>query len=139
MLRVIAGFVRGILTLAKPWWAWIGLLVLVNGLVPIFLFASLEAKVVLAAFLLAGGIQMAIFGFLGFVRLLGLGHIIAWIPLLVWIASRLPEIGAASALGRWLLAVLILDGVSLAIDVADVVRYLRGEREPSFTIDRVGG
>lgn len=133
MFKVMVGFTKGMLTLAKPWWAWVGLLATAN-MVGLFFLGSWEARVVLAAFVLAAAIQMAIFRVKGFVRLLGIGHIIPWVPMLVWLIPRLREIGTDSALGKWLLAVIVLDGLSLIIDFVDVGRYLMGDRTPSLTM-----
>ena len=131
MLRLVAGFLRGIGTLAWPWWLWIGLLGLVNFVAPLFFLGSLEAKAVLAAIVVGAVIQMAILARLGFVRLLGLGHILVWVPMLLWLVPRLEGLGAESVFGRWLVAVVALDLASLAIDFVDVGRYLAGDRQPA--------
>ena len=41
------GFLRGLLTLAWPWWIWMGLLVTVNGIVPLAFLGSREARWIL--------------------------------------------------------------------------------------------
>lgn len=135
MIRVALGFARGIQTLHKAWWAWIGLLMLVNLVGPWFFLETTEARVVLAAFLLAVVIQMGLFASRGFVRLLGIGHAIPWLPMLLWLGGRLDQIGTATAFGKWLLAVVLLDGLSLAIDLVDVGRYALGDREPSYRLE----
>ena len=35
----------------------------------------------------------------------------------------------------WLIGLVVLNTASLLIDAADVVRYVRGEREPVLTLD----
>ena len=134
MSKTMIGFFQAIGTLPKPWWAWVGLLMVVNLVAPILFIRTLEAKVVLVAFFLAAGMQMAIFRAKGFVRLLGIGHIIPWLPLLIWLGARLGEIGADTPLGLWILALIVLDGISLVIDFVDVGRYIQGERKPSFVL-----
>lgn len=131
MIRVAASFLRGMGTLAWPWWLWIGLLVVVNAVAPLFFFGSLEARVVLAAILAGAVIQLLIVRRFGFVRLLGVGHIVVWVPMLLWLAPRLANLGAGTVFGRWLFAVVALDLVSLAIDFVDVGRYLTGDRQPA--------
>ncbi len=128
------GFFRGLTTLAKPWWAWIGLLIVANLAGPLVFLGSREAQAVLAAFLLAAGIQMTLFYFKGFVRLLGIGHIIAWVPLLAWLWTRLGALDSGTPFGQWILAVLVLNGISLVIDLVDVVRYAAGERTAALTM-----
>lgn len=136
-MRVFFGFFRGLATLARPWWIWIAALILVNGLVPLLFLRTIEARVVLLSFLLAAGIQMAIFSRLGFVRLLGAGHLTFWIPMLVWLWPRALAAGAASGFGKWLWAVVILDVAASLIDAVDVVRYVLGDRRPSLTMEEV--
>ncbi len=113
-----------------PWPLWIAVMAALNMIGAIYFFTAIEAKVVLAA-IVAGQIVMAsIFSRKGFVRLLGIGHIF-WVPMLPWLAIRLGEIGLNSAFGYWILAVIVVDGLSLVIDAIDVIRYLRGERSPT--------
>lgn len=137
MMKTMIGFFRAIGTLPKPWWVWVGLLMVVNMVAPILFIRTLEAKVVLLTFFLAAGMQMLLFRAKGFVRLLGIGHIIPWLPLLLWLGSRLGEIGIDRPLGLWILALIVLDGISLVIDFVDVGRYILGEREPSFVLQDV--
>lgn len=72
----------------------------------------------------------------GLTRLLGLGHLIPWAPLLVYLVLRLSSDAAGSriapAADPGLFAyVLLLAGVvsvCLAFDLYDVLRWVRGER-----------
>ncbi|MDA1315928.1 MAG: hypothetical protein O2968_21605 [Acidobacteria bacterium] len=54
--------------------------------------------------------------------------------MLTWLLLRLDSISDEPWLHRWVLAVTIVCGVSLVIDTIDVVRYLRGEREPTIVL-----
>ena len=128
-MKAMIGFNKALMSMKMPWPLWLGLLVALNASGAIYFFGAIEAKVVLAAFI-AGMLTMtAIFGAKGFVRLLGIGHIF-WLPLLPWLVTRLESIGLDSPLGYWIVAVIVVDGISLVIDAVDVFRYLRGEREP---------
>ena len=130
MFETVAGFMKAMMTsLAWPWRFWVVALMLVNGVTPFFFLETSEAKGVLAAFMVAAGIQMAIFRSLGFVRLLGIGHIIAWVPLLIWLWGPVTTHGTSSAFGQWLLALFSLNAISLLIDLVDVGRYMSGERD----------
>jgi hypothetical protein len=95
---------------------------------PLFFLGRLEAVVVLVGLMLGGISQMAMFGRLGFVRLLGLGHI-WWIPMLVWLWARADLFAPQGAFGYWLLALFVVNSLSLLIDATDVVRYALGDRE----------
>ena len=130
-MKAMIDFFRTMLTLPKPWVAWVMLLMTANMVVPLFFLGTPEGKVVLGAFMVGAVLQMAIFSAKGFVRLLGIGHI-AWVPMLAWLWTRLDHAPAGSFFSYWLLATIVLVGLSLLIDGVDVVRYLRGERDPQL-------
>jgi len=128
-LRAMFDFLRTMMTFPKPWVVWIMLLMLVNMVIPLFYLGTPEGKVVLGAFVLGALLQTAIFAAKGFVRLLGIGHIV-WVPMVAWLWTRLEVVPASSVFRYWLLATIVLVSLSLLIDAVDVIRYLRGEREP---------
>jgi hypothetical protein len=69
------------------------------------------------------------------VRILGLGHI-PWLFTVPWLWLRLGEMAADGLFFYyWLLAVIILDGISIVIDVIDLIRYGMGERQATVTIE----
>ncbi len=135
MFKVMIGFSKAMLTvLPIPWLIWLGTLLFVNAVVPLFFLGQREAQAVLAATMLAAIIQMVIFKAKGFVRLLGAGHL-PWLPVVLWLASRSGEIGTDTLFGQWILAVIVIDGISLVIDAVDVGRYIAGERTPATTLE----
>ena len=78
--------------------------------------------------LLASMILMTILtGFAGFTRLLGWGHIF-WIPLLIFLWTRLGLVPADDLFGIWLRALMVVNAVSLVFDGIDVFRYQAGDR-----------
>ena len=117
----------------KPWVAWVGLLMAVNMIAPFFFMATIEAKVVLATMIASAVLMMFIFARKGFVRLLGLGHIF-WIPLIFWLWGRGNTGAPVTGFDQWILAVIVMNGVSLVIDAVDVIRYFKGERAPLLTL-----
>ena len=127
-------FMRTMLLMPKPWVAWLGLLMAANFILPLIFITTLEGQVVLATGLISAMIQGRIFQTLGFVRLLGISHS-PWIPLLLWLWSRFEW--DASIFAGWILAVMVLNSLSLIIDAVDVVRYVRGEREPHLKLKEV--
>jgi hypothetical protein len=127
-------FLKAVMMMPKPWLAWIGLLVSANMLVPLYFIQTLEAKVVLVAMLCGVIIMTAIFGAKGFVRLLGIGHI-PWVPMIPWLFTRFDNTSLESFFGYWLAAVIVLNTHSLIIDAMDVVRYIKGERQPILTLN----
>ncbi len=112
--------------------AWISLLLLANMVVPLVLIATIEGQLVLAAAMAGALTQTAIFATKGFVRLLGVGHVF-WVPLIVWLWTRVGGFPPDSPFTVWITSVIVLNGVSLTIDVSDVWRYVAGERRPHLT------
>jgi len=127
-MKTMISFIKTMFALPKPWVAWVMLLVVVNVVISLFYLTTIEAQVVLGAALIGAIIQTAIFSTKGFVRLLGIGHIL-WIPMVFWLWSRIGLAAPASFFQSWLIAVMVLDTISLVIDATDVVRYWNGERD----------
>lgn len=133
-MKVMIEFTKTMLLLPQPWLGWMGLLVAVNMVIPLYYIHTREAKVVLIAAMFGLMIMMAIFGAKGFVRLLGIGHI-AWVPMLPWLWTRLDDTSFGSFFGYWLIAVIVLDSLSLIVDVVDIRRYIKGERTPHLALN----
>jgi len=70
-----------------------------------------------------------LYGQVGYVRLLGLAHLLFWGPVWVWILSRRAAIGTSTRFGQYVHVYLVVAGASLAIDAIDVVRHLLGDGE----------
>ncbi len=134
MFKALIGFNKGILTMAKPWQVWMVLLVLVNLVLPFFFLGNPEAMVVLVGVIASMFIMMTLFARFGFVRLLGLGHI-PWLFTVPWLWLQLGQTIESGPFYYWLLAVVVLDSISLVIDAVDVVRYWKGERTPTVSAD----
>ncbi len=107
--------------------AWVLLLISVNIVAPFFFLEHVEAQAVLAAGALGMVLMTALTARFGFSRIIGLGHI-AWVPLLGFLWSQLPDIPATDAFGIWLRAVIVLDATSLVLDAVDAIRFARGDR-----------
>jgi len=133
-MKIMINFFKALLQMPKPWVAWVMLLMTVNTVVPILFIERLEAQVVLATMMASAALMMFLFAQKGFVRLLGLGHVL-WIPLILWLSARVDFASASTGFEQWLLAVIALNGLSLIIDVADVIRYAKGERTPTLAVD----
>ncbi|HEM48959.1 MAG TPA: hypothetical protein ENO27_01995 [Caldithrix sp.] len=111
------------------WRLWMLLLQIVNLVGPLIFIGHPEAWVVFAGYVFAAVIIVPLHRRLGWVRLLGVGHFL-WFLILPWIAVRYSAETQSGLFGLWLLSVLIVDGISLVIDIVDVLRYLSGERNP---------
>lgn len=126
------GLTKSMLKMPYPWLVWLMLLLAVNLFVPLFFIQTPEAQVTIAAVAAGAIIQSYIHSMLGFVRLLGLGHVF-WAPLVIWLGFRLSVIGLDGSFGIWLASLVLLNTVSLIIDVVDVIRFLSGERLPTVS------
>ncbi|MCH8841131.1 MAG: hypothetical protein IH831_10780 [Planctomycetes bacterium] len=129
------GFIRfnkGVLRMSWPVKIWLLLLVAANAVAPLFFLQRVEAQAVLAAMMIGATLMSLLTARFGFTRILGLGHIF-WIPLVGWLAFRLGQIPADDAFGIWIRGVLLLNAVSLVIDIADVIRYATGDRKELVT------
>ena len=81
--------------------------------------------------LLAAGIFMSwLYDKVGYVRLLGLPHIIFWLPVYVWLLSKYRRGEFSFPFKQYLIVYFVIVGISLVIDVSDVTRYLLGDRQP---------
>ncbi len=113
--------------LAAPWRAWVGALLAANLVAPLFFLETIEARLVLAALFIGAAIQMIIFKRKGWIRLLGLGHVL-WLAMVPWLVMRLDWAALDTPFSQWMLAVIALNAASLVIDIVDVFRYFAGER-----------
>ena len=127
-------FMKSMLKMPTPWLFWVMLLVAVNFVAPLFFIQTLEAKLTIAAMFAGAVIQSWIHSKLGFVRLLGLGHIF-WVPLVIWLGFRLGDVGLDGPFGIWVASLVVLNTASLGIDVVDVARFFLGERSPTVPVD----
>jgi len=129
-MKALVDFLRNIFKMPVNWWPWMAWLPLIN-LASIFFLPRIEAWVVLGTGLLAATIMTVLHARLGYVRLVGIGHFV-WIPMLLWIAVRLDHISEGTLFYGWLLTVIVMDTISVLLDIVDLVRYLRGDRTPRF-------
>ena len=125
------GLMKSILKMPSPWLLWIAAMVTVNLIIPLFYIQTLEAQLTIASIFAGAVTQSYIHSKLGFVRLLGLGHIF-WIPLVIWLGFRLGDIGLDDSFSLWLASLVLINTVSLVIDVMDVIRFIAGERSPTL-------
>jgi hypothetical protein len=122
-------FIQDYRQFSVGWRLWMILLQIVNLIGPLFFIGRLEAWIVLAGYFLAAVVIVRMHRRLGWVRLLGIGHFI-WFPMLPWLGARLAAEMFSGPFAFWLLAVIVVNGISLMIDVIDVLRYIAGDRQP---------
>jgi hypothetical protein len=120
-------FMLGTLRLPLLGQAWLMALMAANMIVPLLYLGRWEARIVLATFMVSFLLMLILTAASGFTRLLGLGHTL-WIPLVIYLVTRLDSVPGGDGYGLWLRAVIVLNSISLVMDVWDVIRYARGER-----------
>ena len=126
MLKAFRDFMRGLFKMPIYAQLWVGLLIIVNGIVPLFFLGRVEAQATLGIFLAGGLLMMALTALSGFSRLLGAGHFL-WFILLGLLWTRLDQIPADDFFGLWIRALMLINAISLIIDVTDIVRYALGD------------
>lgn len=106
---------------------WVYWLMLINTAALLFI-KTREGQVVFGAWV--GNIitMNVLFEIYGWVKLLGLSHLIWWTPLVVYLAMRLPMRSAGSATGAYIRILLITIIISLVFDYYDVYLYLTGKQ-----------
>ena len=126
-MRAFLKFNAGLMRMPVPVRLWLMLLITANMIIPLFFLGRLEAQVVLAALLASMMLMTALTAISGFTRLLGVGHVF-WVPLLWFLWTRLAPTPSDGFFGGWLRILMTINALSLVIDTADVIRYVRGNR-----------
>ena len=115
--------------LPRIWALW---LVATNAAAVVFIDRP-EALVTLAIVGLAVFVQALIYQKLGFVRVLGIAHLM-WIPMLLWFMTRLESAFASDpSFGWWLVSLISTNFISLLVDGMDVTRFLKGKKTPHYS------
>lgn len=112
----------------EPLWlqAWVGWMMLINTASLVFLKQP-SARVVLVAWI--GNIitMSVLYEMVGYVRLLGLSHVIWWTPLAIYLYKQRAQFDVQTLFGKWARVLLVTIIVSLVVDYIDVVRYFMGD------------
>lgn len=119
-----------------PGWLQIWLPILMAGgfIAPLVLLIWPQSRKAGAIAFVASVIAAIMIGvmyeYMGYVKLLGLPHVIFWVPLVIYLLgqTRKPDLPAWPR--RIMLFAIAVIVVSLAFDITDVIRYLLGERTP---------
>lgn len=120
----------------QPMWLqlWLNVL-MIGGLgIPVVLLIWKESRIagvagIIAAVLSGLGVYW-LFEQMGYVKLLGLPHVILWTPLAVYLIVRLRNAALRTAPRILMIVMLAVILISLAFDYTDCIRWLLGERTP---------
>lgn len=111
------------------WQIWLLALMAANMAAPLFFLNHSEAQAAFVAINIGFITGVFLYKHQGFTRLLGLMHW-PWIFLLPFLWGRLDVVSAGEPLGAWIRAVIVLNSLSLLLDIIDVIKYAAGDRQP---------
>ena len=94
-----------------------------------------EGQAVMLGLLVALVIMAVVHKRLGFVRLLGLGHV-AWSVMLPWLFMRLALSESSPPLYAWLVTLVTVNSMCLIVDAVDVTRFLAGDQQPHYRLSQ---
>ncbi|MBL1420813.1 MAG: hypothetical protein COC24_009920 [Alphaproteobacteria bacterium] len=120
----------------QPSWVfyWVNWLLIGAFILPLSLFIWKSTRLMAVVILLtsiAGAASVEwLYSTLGYVKLLGLPHIILWTPLVVYLLWNLNR-KTFGNIERWIIRIVMATIIiSLVFDYTDVIRYLLGETAP---------
>jgi hypothetical protein len=111
------------------WLYWMAFAITVTPLVLVFSKATRIDAVIVFLVNMAMFVGMGwLYEQMGYVRLMGIVHVILWTPLLIYLFRRAKngEMPLLCRLTMWMFAATL--ALSLAFDYTDTARYLLGER-----------
>ncbi len=128
-------FNEAVATQAPAWVGiWLNLLLLGAIVLPLALFIWKSTRLTALFTLVAGVVGvagvMALYQQFGYVKLLGLPHIVAWTPLVIYLVYTLRSAQIARAPQVIIGIAIATISVSLAFDYVDLLRYIAGDRTP---------
>ncbi len=107
---------------------WVMVMIMVN-MAALYFIDTLEGQVVIGVFMVSAAMMIIRDAKMGFVKLLGLGHVL-WLGLVPWLYFRLDGLSPDTLVYQWIMVVIAINGISLIIDIRDVVQYVKGDRAP---------
>jgi hypothetical protein len=116
-----------ILALPVGWRLWVLWLMAINTAAFLYLKKP-QGRVIAVAWIGNVVTMMVMYWLMGYVRLLGLSHVIWWTPLFVWLLPKVLRERPSGGFGLWLKLLIVSDLASLVLDYSDVIRYILGER-----------
>lgn len=89
-----------------------------------------DSSVILIAYAACGPLVLAFAVFKGgLTRIMGIGHLVPWVPLLGWLVYWLAVADTSLPTMLYVSLLSAMIAVCLALDIYDILRWLRGERD----------
>jgi hypothetical protein len=127
-MKAVMNFMKDVGKLPLPVRIWLAVLGLFNMLIPLFLLRHFEARIMVIATALSAAIGVLLHKAKGMTNILGLMHA-PWLVAVYFLLAGIVAEGVSGLYSLWMLAALIMTGISLVLDVRDVIRYFSGDRE----------
>lgn len=126
-------------TMEPDWLRWWFRVLLASNLAAIFFILArrdgklrirMESLAILASFVAVGITMNWLYSKVGYVRLLGLPHLIFWTPIFFWILGKFRRDVYSGPFKYYAFIFLVVVGTSLITDTSDLIRYLLGDHRP---------
>ena len=105
-MKAMVDFMKALFSLPVPIRLWLGLLMVLNMLMPLLFIKTPEGIASLVAAMMGAVMMSEMHQRMGFVRLLGIGHIF-WVPLVVWFWFRIELAPPGSLFLYWMWSMFI--------------------------------
>ena len=128
MFNTMKEFMVKVFQVPVGWRIWLATLMVANMVVPLFFLNHIEALAIFVAINLGAFTGVFLYKQQGFTRLVALMHW-PWIFLLPYLWGRFDVVAAGTPLGVWIRVVIVLNSLSLILDIVGVVRYAAGDRK----------
>ncbi len=129
MLSIMKEFIVKAFQVPVGWRIWLATLMAANMVAPLFFLNHIEALAAFVAINVGAFTGAYLYKQQGLTRLAGLMHW-PWLFLLPFLWTRLDIVSVSEPLGIWIRIVLVLNSLSVILDLVDVIRYAAGDREP---------
>jgi hypothetical protein len=109
------------------WVNFMGLLFILS--IP-FSFKRVEARwIALATLVLAPIVMMLVYSKFGYQRIMGLGHVLGWSPIMYYLWKRKDQWRVSETIsGKWIALTFAVMCISMVMDISDVARFMMGAR-----------
>lgn len=109
---------------------WIVTLISIN-MAGAYFWDTIEGKVSVIVFNVGAMLMSALYMKYGFAKILGVGHI-GWVALVPWFAFFRIEQAEDPALKTWMTLFVIINSMSLGLDMMDVYHFSKGKTVPTI-------
>lgn len=125
--RAFSLFIKGVNQLHPLWKIWLTLMMIINGVLPLFFLPHTAAIIVLTSVFIGFYTGLCLCFDQGFTKFLGLMHM-PWIPMVVYQAILLSNGVENSNFKNWLMSSFVISCISLLIDFWDIHFYLKNKK-----------